>query len=173
MPPTTHEHTRYTRLIPPRQSTYPPAWTLHRKARSSNFSMRTGTYLHGVEPTCQAFPRNLPSTFSNYSQTLIQSSNWHDAYPDRSEPQSKPKSTAYSQQALSERSRNYNGWPTHICREEEHIYLSDMRGFYNTQQMLSKGSLSTTSNRPDHRLHCWVRSTRSGWRKRTKKIRHS
>ena len=51
--PTTPEHIRYIRLTLPRRSICPPAWTPHRKARSSNFFVRTRTYLRGVQPTCR------------------------------------------------------------------------------------------------------------------------
>ena len=109
VPPTTLEHIRYTRPILPRQSMCPPTWTLHRKARLSNFSVRTGTYLHGVQPTCQVFLGNSPSTLSNYSPIRNQSSRQQGAYQDQSEPQSKQKSTGYSQQDSSEKSKSHNG----------------------------------------------------------------
>ena len=73
VPPTILEHTRYIQPIPPKRSMCLQAWIPHRKARSSNFSVRTGTYLRGVQPTCQVFPRNSPSTLSNYSPTRNQS----------------------------------------------------------------------------------------------------
>ena len=84
----------------------------HRRARSSNTSMRTGIYLHGVQRTCQAFPGSSPSTLSNCFQILSQSSRQRDTSLVQNEPQSKQKSTNYSQHVSLEQSRNHNRWPT-------------------------------------------------------------
>ena len=117
MPPMTQGRIRCTRPIRPRQSTYLRACLSHRKARSSNSSVRTGKYLRGVQPTCQVFPGNSPSTLSNCFQMQSQSSKRCVESPVQSEPQSNPKSTGYSQQDSLGKSRNHNGWPTLYSRK--------------------------------------------------------
>ena len=138
------EHIRYTRLTLPRRSMCPLAWTPHRKARSSNFSVKTGTYLRGVQPTCQVFPGNSPSTLSNCSPIPNHSS--------RSRPATRSRLHQGNQEITI-------GSQPRTRREEEHRHTSDVRRLYRTQQMLPKGSLPATTNRPDRRLNRRMRST--------------
>ena len=133
MPPMTQGRIRCTRLTRPRQSMSRRVCLSHRRARSSNSSVRTGIYLRGVQPTCQVFPGNSPSTLSNYFQMLNQSSKQCAAYPARKEPQSKPKSTDYSQQVHQRNQEITMGGQPRTCREEAHRYPSDVRRFHSTQ----------------------------------------
>ena len=66
---TTRGRIRSTRRTRPRRSTCRPAYHPHRKARSSNSSVRTRKFLPGVQLTCQVFPGSSPSTLFNSFQT--------------------------------------------------------------------------------------------------------
>ena len=71
-------------------------------------------------PTTWNLHRNKPEL----CPTRNQSSKEQGAYQDQSEPQSKQKSTGYSQLDSSEKSKNRNGWPTpYLWRRRTQTYF--------------------------------------------------
>ena len=78
-PPMTQSHIRCTRPIYPRQSISLRVCLSHKKARSSNSTVRTWIYLQGVQLIGKVFPRNLLSTLSNCFQILNLSSKQRSA----------------------------------------------------------------------------------------------
>src|SRR3954471_10249653 len=95
--------------MPPRWHWSPTTSAPHRKARSSNSSMSAGKSSPGVLRTCQEFPGNSPSTHSTSFQTPSPSSSPSEDCPSHEPKLSAKKSTDYSLQTSSEKSKKANG----------------------------------------------------------------